>query len=396
MMESPVRIGLLWHSLSSDNLGVGALTESQLAIIRCAADRAGVDVCFTVFGTNGSRIGLNNTPNVEIGDRFSIKRMLVGKTRFIPQMKACDFILDIGEGDSFTDIYGAERYRMQTLAKGIAISLGKPLILSPQTIGPFNGKWSQRIASALMRRCRRVYARDILSSKYLKDLGIASNAHEAIDVAFRLPFNRRELPANGRIRVGINVSGLLYHGGYSGTNQFGLRVDYRDLTHRLLDQFAQRDDCEVHLVGHVITDLIGNEDDYSVSRQLAERFPNVVLAEKFPSPSAAKGYIAAMDYFAGARMHACIAAFSAGAPVTPIAYSRKFQGLFSTLGYDQVADCKTQTTDEAFATVIAGFNAREQLKSKLRQGNAIALEKLQGYEDYLVQTLREVRDGKRH
>lgn len=32
-----ITVGLLWHSLSSDNLGVGALTESQIAICNAAA-----------------------------------------------------------------------------------------------------------------------------------------------------------------------------------------------------------------------------------------------------------------------------------------------------------------------------------------------------------------------
>src|SRR4030065_612233 len=108
-----VNVGLLWHSLSSDNLGVGALTESQLAIVRSAAQRAGVDVSFSVFGPSGSRTGLNDAPGVTVGDRLSIKRILVGQSRYVSQLKACDIVLDIGEGDSFTDIYGVERFRYQ-------------------------------------------------------------------------------------------------------------------------------------------------------------------------------------------------------------------------------------------------------------------------------------------
>lgn len=392
--SATIQIGLLWHSLSSDNLGVGALTESQMAIIRSAAQRAEVDVEFTVFGTSGSRTGLNNEIGVTIGDRLSIKRMLVGRTRYLSQLKACDIVLDIGEGDSFTDIYGLERFRMQTYAKGFALLFGKPLILSPQTIGPFDGNWTKRIASALMKRCQKVYARDVLSSAYLRELGIVDNADEAIDVAFRLPFQKLARSQDGKIRVGINVSGLLYHGGYSGNNQFNLSVDYKALTENLLAYFSQRRDCEIHLVGHVLTEWVGNEDDYSVSVELAKKYPGTLVAEKFLSPGAAKSYIAGLDYFTGARMHACIAAFSSGTPVTPLAYSRKFQGLFSTLGYEQVVDCKTATTEEAIASVVAGFENREILKSKIALGNQLAIEKLQGYEDYLVQCLRSIRDAR--
>jgi len=391
-----INIGLLWHSLSSDNLGVGALTESQLAIVRSAAERAKLDVKFTVFGTTGSRTGLNNMPGITIGDRLSFKRMAVGQSRYLSQLKACDLVLDIGEGDSFTDIYGLERFRMQAIAKGLALLMGKPLILSPQTIGPFEDKLTSRIAKALMRRCKRVYARDVLSSAYLKELGITANAAEAIDVAFRLPYEAVKMQPTEKVRIGINVSGLLYRGGYSGNNQFGLKVDYKALTEKMLGYFTSRTDCEVHLVGHVITDWVGNEDDYSVSLELAKTYPGVIVAEKFMSPSAAKGYIAAMDYFAGARMHACIAAFSSGTPVTPIAYSRKFQGLFSTLGYQQVVDCKTATTDEALQSVIEGFEKRQLLQIAIDTGNASALNKLQRYEDYLVECLEAAHAEKRH
>lgn len=391
-----IKVGLLWHSLSSDNLGVGALTESQIAIVRAAAQRAGVEVSFSVFGTSGSRTGLNSAPGITIGDRLSFKRMAVGQTRYLSQLRACDIVLDIGEGDSFTDIYGLERFRMQTAAKTLALLMGKPLILSPQTIGPFTGRWTSRIAKSIMRRCQRVYARDVLSTAYLQELGVTGNTAEAIDVAFRLPYQPVPRPQTGKVRVGINVSGLLYRGGYSGNNQFGLTVDYKQLTDQILDHFTALPDCEVHLVGHVITDFVGNEDDYSTSLDLAKRYPSVIVAEKFLSPSAAKSYIASLDYFTGARMHACIAAYSSGVPVTPLAYSRKFQGLFSTLGYNQVADCKALTTAEALATVVKGFDQRQALKAEIAVGNQLALNKLQSYEDYLVQCLETVHVNKRH
>jgi len=385
-----VTIGLLWHSLSSDNLGVGALTESQIAIIHSAALRADVNVRFIVFGTSGSRIGLNMTPDVTIGDRLSIKRILLGRSRYIKQVKSCDLIFDIGEGDSFTDIYGLERFHYQAGTKALVLALGKPLILSPQTIGPFERSWTAIVAGWLMKRAQRVYVRDVLSKGYLAQLGVGENAYEATDVAFRLPYTPLAFPATEKVRVGLNVSGLLYAGGYSEDNQFGLTVDYRHMTELLLEYFTSRNDCELHLVGHVLSERADIEDDYSVLLELANRYPNVIVAEKFQTPSAAKSYIAAMDYFAGARMHACIAAFSSGVPVTPIAYSRKFAGLFSTLGYECVADCKSLNTDAAVAMVIGGYENRDQLRSQVIGGNILAQQKLQSYEDFLVTCLEGI------
>ena len=186
---------------------------------------------------------------------------------------------------------------------------GVPLILSPQTIGPFNGAATRAGAKFIMRRSKRVFARDHLSMEYLQANGI-QNADEVIDVAFALPFEKQTPVANGKTRIGINVSGLLYHGGYTRNNQFGLSLDYAALTHAMLDWFTANPNCEVHLVSHVVPESMPVEDDYQISLALQKRYPTVQVAKRFTSPSEAKSFISGMDFFVGARMHACIGAFS--------------------------------------------------------------------------------------
>ena len=56
----------------------------------------------------------------------------------------------------------------------------------------------------------------------------------AVDVAFRLPFDRPARAADAPIEIGVNVSGLLFNGGYTGGNEFGLQVDYADLMRRFI------------------------------------------------------------------------------------------------------------------------------------------------------------------
>ncbi len=112
-MNKPViTVGLLWHSFSSDNLGVGALSESQIAICEAAAAQAGVGVRFIVFGTTGARNYIPERSSIEIGASISLKEMLTGRSRFLTDLTRCDLVLDIGEGDSFADIYSKRRFRM--------------------------------------------------------------------------------------------------------------------------------------------------------------------------------------------------------------------------------------------------------------------------------------------
>ena len=45
-----IRIGLLWHSMNSDNLGVGALTVAHIVILREIAAGLGLDPQFGILG----------------------------------------------------------------------------------------------------------------------------------------------------------------------------------------------------------------------------------------------------------------------------------------------------------------------------------------------------------
>ncbi len=371
-------IGLLWHSVNSDNLGVGAITISNVALVERAAAGLGVPVRFLVLGWLGRRKPYVNSPRVQavhIRTRHFVKP--VGG--LLSAIRRCDIVFDIGAGDSFSDIYGLKRFMFLALSKIIVLLARRPLILSPQTIGPFERWWTRAVAKGLMRRCRAIITRDHMSFEAVKRLRLLVETVEATDVAFCLPYNRPASGNGSRPKVGINVSGLLFHGGYTRQNMFRLKADYPQLVRDLLHQFTHQGDCEVHLVSHVLSDASVVEDDYRVARQLQEEFPNVVLGPCFASPSEAKSYIASMDFFCGSRMHACIAAYSTGVPVVPIAYSRKFAGVFESLGYTATADCRQETTEQIVAKIMDCFEHREKLRTLVQSGNAIANEKLEAY-----------------
>ncbi len=85
----------------------------------------------------------------------------------------------------------------------------------------------------------------------------------------------------------------------------------------------------MHLIGHVISESSDIEDDYKANLKIKEEFSSVIVAPKFSSPIEAKSYISNMDYFyRGVECTHVLPLFSSGVPVVPIAYSRKFSGLF--------------------------------------------------------------------
>ena len=225
-------------------------------------------------------------------------------------------------------------------------------------------------------------------------MGVTREIIEASDVALLLPYDPPPpRAAGGAVKVGINVSGLLMGGGYTGRNEFGLALDYPGLIRDLIGYFqGHPDGCEVHLVPHVIvrSGPMTGEDDYRASMALAAEFPGTVLAPAFTSPSAAKTYIAGMDFFMGARMHACIAAFSSGVPVVPMAYSRKFEGLFGALGYGRTVDCTKEQGAAILAKIIAAYEDRATLKAEAEAALARGRDKLVGYEVAVRQLMEKI------
>lgn len=387
MSPSPLTVGLMWHSAASDNLGVGALTVSQIAIVEEIAARLGREVRFSILGWREAGRVYVTAANVTPGALRS--RDLLHPFGFLPMVRACDLVLDIGAGDSFSDIYGVKRFVKYMLAKATVHLAGKPLVLSPQTIGPFARGWARLLAFATLSRSAAIFARDEKSIDFLREAGFSGKVNLASDVALRLPYDPpAPRQAEGPVKVGINVSGLLMNGGYTQSNMFGLKADYPALMRRLTARFAALPGVEVHLVAHVISDRFLVEDDYRASVALAEEIGGAVtVAPKFATPSEAKSYIAGLDFFMGARMHACIAAFSSGVPVVPMAYSRKFAGMFGALGYDHTVNCTSETAEAIEAKVQQSFEAREEIRQDLAAAFARGLERLEPYDAELARLI---------
>ena len=92
----PITIGLLWHSLNSGNLGVGALTVANLTIARRVAEESGLAPRFIIMGardTQQALIALPDSETVPIDWRALRPGGAVWRA-----MGQVDCVLDIGAG----------------------------------------------------------------------------------------------------------------------------------------------------------------------------------------------------------------------------------------------------------------------------------------------------------
>ncbi len=389
MPKRPLRICLIMHSTRSDNLGVGALTVSEVDILRNLAQSLAREMVITVVDWKDARAPYVTGPDIKVVDMDG--RMMINPFGFFAIALRSDMVVDIGAGDSFADIYGTGRLNRMFILKFLTHLARTPLVVAPQTIGPFSRPLSRFLARLSLRLSAVVATRDAMSTAALRDLGYQGKAIEASDVALRLPYTAPAPRVAGPMQVGINVSGLLMAGGYTGKNEFGIGLDYPGLMRDLIRHF-QGLGCVVHLVPHVIVPggRMVKEDDLRASVQLAGEFPGVVMAPAFASPSEAKSYIAGLDFFMGARMHACIAAFSSGVPVIPMAYSRKFAGLFGSIGYNRTVDCTTEAGPAILAKIVAAYDDRATLQAEAATALVKGRAKLAAYESALRSLMERV------
>jgi polysaccharide pyruvyl transferase WcaK-like protein len=366
MARADLKVGLLWHSASSGNLGVAALTVANMALVRQAAREVGVDCSLVILGM---RDGICSYVRPEEADSFILNtRSLLSPGGYFREVGKLDCVLDIGGGDSFTDIYSDLRYAYIWLTKAMTTVRGVPLLLSPQTIGPFTKPLHTALAKWSLQHSDPIVVRDVPSYELARRMAPKTKVVQSTDVAFALPFEDRSHERGGaRIRVGVNVSGLLFGDAEQGQNRFGLSFNYAELTRRFLTELVARPQVEIHLVAHATADYRADDDGW-VADQMAQEFPTAIRAPDFAGPSEAKSYISSLDFLTGARMHACIGAFSALTPVAPVAYSRKFRGVFGQLNYPWYVDTQGMDTDQALAFLLDCLDRRAELGAAAAAG----------------------------
>ena len=73
-----------------------------------------------------------------------------------------------------------------------------------------------------------------------------------------------------------------------------------------------------------------------------------------------------------------------------MAYSRKFRGVFETLGYPYVADMKTETPDQIFAKISAGFEDRGTLQKDVTTAMQAVDARLDAYQALAAQVISKL------
>lgn len=275
---------------------------------------------------------------------FNIEKKLLDKfglvlpfTRFGRIIKHIRWVAAINGGDGFSDIYNTNTFLGRLAETNIAMKRNIPVILLPQTIGPFDIPSNRIIADKIMRYASHIFVRDDKFVNELEQMGLKYEITKDLSAYMKpQPFDIDILPN----AVGLNVSGLTYSNTFRTLS--GQFATYPYLIKAIIKYF-QSQNVPIYLIPHSYNYDIPEEsnDDLAAIRDLYAHLEdkiNVhVIDENLISPQV-KYVISKMSFFIGTRMHANFAAIYTGVPLFGLAYSYKFQGAFEANGiYDGTA-----------------------------------------------------------
>jgi len=308
-----------------------------------------------------------------------IRKAILNKNRWLRKVYEADFIGSIHGGDGFSDIYGLKNLMAGILPDLSAIIMKKELVLLPQTYGPYSSFIAKHIARFILNRSAFIISRDRQGLSIIKRISknkiSDTKCSFCPDMAFTLkpvlidnPTIDPPLEISPDIPIiGINVNGLMFNGGYDRNNMFKLCLDYREYIITIINHFLETSNSEILLIPHTYAFPGSAESDPDacsfVKDHFSGNFPQRIhLLTGTYDQSVIKGIISTCDFFIGSRMHACIGALSLGIPTIGIAYSKKFLGVFESIGMDScVIDARKKELNVAIKETYSHFLNRQKI-----------------------------------
>jgi polysaccharide pyruvyl transferase WcaK-like protein len=261
------------------------------------------------------------------------------------------------------------------------------IVLFPQTYRPYKSGIARSLAAYIVRRASTIVARDTKSLVVAESLKAQQQTIElSPDVAFSLaavqPVSIETVPEGvgmpDNTCVGINVNGLMYHGGYTRDNMFSLKMDYASFLEQLVKRVLEEQEGDIWLIPHTYAPKGDVESDNEASLFLREKIDEsqrhrVKALTSELDQYEIKGLIGMCGFFIGSRMHACIAALSQGVPCVGVAYSMKFKGVFESVGAGNfVVDAREYSNVAAIDACLECYHERDSISPVLTEKTAQA------------------------
>lgn len=383
------KIILLESSLRSKEKSLYSLTKAQIVLL---LNKYGLDIDIKIISIgNRNKVhkiiykddivlikeyGITKRELVHayIYSRFGI--LIKKKNALIKEIESADYIWDISNGEGFDDGDGLNKYIISMLNKKFVLNMHKPLVLMPQSIGPFDSTIRERHARKVIERAREIFVLDGYSKDYIEqDLGCNRRVNVLPDLSYYYEEKQRELEEgnnkHSRITVGINISSRLDKE----------LITYKSMIMDIIDELLKDERVDVLLIPYEENCGEDSHEDYRFSNSIAygNRNDRIESIGRYYEEEALRRIIRKCDFFIGSSPIACIDAISMLVPTYIISGNLAF---IDAMKRRELEDCigNLQKNNKKYIIdrIIIQFNNRGELKKRLYNVNYIARKQIEG------------------
>lgn len=253
-----------------------------------------------------------------------------------------DLVIDLNS-DSLNEYYGITFPLFALFNVILAILAGKPVVICPMSIGPFQNRFLKFLVKFILNRTSLITAREEISRNYLRTLGVSNpKIYLTADLAFLLepaPLERiyeiltkEDLSRHNEPLIGIVASQLIHRYGFPGCPDLKMKYwKYVELMAEVANYLVEELNATVVLIPFSVKP---NEDDRVACKKIYQKVRNrqkVNLITADYTAAEIKGIIKMCDMLIACRMHSTIASTSMGVPTIAVAYSHKFHGIIGSM-----------------------------------------------------------------
>jgi len=216
----------------------------------------------------------------------------------------------------------------------LAQKTGKPIILFPQSIGPFAYDFHKKMIQTILKKIKLIFAREHITLKLLQDMGLQEpQIAWSPDMGFSFSSDKKQSMKEHMQKMHINFSkpivGITVRKWLSGEGQ----GKYELVISEFADWLISEKYMQVVFIPQV-TSVLHNDDDREVQKRIIEKMKTKKevwsLEEQFDHYEI-KGIYENMSYVVGTRMHSVIFALTSFVPAIAIAYEYKSEGIMEDL-----------------------------------------------------------------
>ena len=314
--------------------------------------------------------------------------------RLLSNLSGAAFLFNVG-GGGLNSLLWPEVY-LRGLTFWVCKILGKPVILSGQTIGPFNRWLDKKFAKFALNKVDVITLRDASSSKVLKDLGVTKPLIKVTaDDAVLLHHVDRE-----KINSVFLSEKIELHHPLIGVNILGSQRTFPKI--KMVDQkMAQVADLLISELGATIV-FVPMEAYYPTPSDIVAASKVLELMEHKDKASlimneydarVLKGIIGQLDLAIGFRYHFIVFATTVCVPAIGIYYIEyyrmKIKGIMELMEQDKyVVDLEKASPEQIIELAREALSTRDSISQKLEERTRILGERSLFAVRYAAELLR--------